>query len=83
MWVRACLGKYSHMEAVVLRARLQQKTLRSQVGDLQASDEVGDQVGCHKEPSALAPLYQVCLISQLTFANASASDHIPRTPPFC
>lgn len=86
------IGCWSNVKTIMLRASLQQEPLRFESRVLQALCEVDDKVGCssnRQQPITQTRRKQEATVKRngndalFSFANASASDHIPSTAPFC
>jgi hypothetical protein len=74
------------MRTIVFSSRLQKESFGSQSSELQAFNEVGYQIAWVIEWSVTTADESRLINAKggqpLIFARASASDHIPRTPPF-
>ena len=70
----------------MFRSRLQKEPFRGQASELQAFNEVGYQITWVIEWSVTTADESRLIYAKgyqpLIFARASASDHIPSTPPF-
>jgi hypothetical protein len=70
------------VEAVLFGACLEEKPLWLEIGEFEAADEVGDEIGYSIRLVIRVELYVAAGIL-FTLASSSALDHMPSTSPFC